>query len=159
MRRDLNKPTTATKSQSDCVDVAGTAHRQQLSLLERELDDLTHMRGMLKRVMVEMGGGLSFAERVDLPSSTISRAFNGIDGYEVNLRHIAALLEEPAFSALFVRWLCLRTGHEPPVKRRVERPADEKLAALLKAARKAGVAGAALIEAAADDLGIESEDL
>ena len=58
-----------------------------------------------------------------------------------------------------MRWLCLRTGHEPPVKRRVERPADEKLAALLKVARKAGVAGAALLDAAADELGIEKEDL
>ena len=72
---------------------------------------------------------------------------------------VAALLDEPAFAALFVRWLCLRTGHEPPVKRRVERPADEKLAALLKVARKAGVAGAALLDAAADELGIEKEDL
>ncbi len=157
MRRDLSQASNAMKPQSDCVDVAGTAHRQ-LSLLERELDDLTTMRTMLKRVMVEMGGGQAFAERLDLPSSTISRAFNGDSGNEVNLRHITAMLENPMFATLFVRWLCLRTGHEPPVKRRVERPVEEKLAALVKAARKAGVAGAALLDAAADELDMDKEN-
>jgi hypothetical protein len=157
MSRSVPKSASATKSQSDCVDVAEPRARQ-MSLLEREHDDLTHMRSMLKRVMTEMGGVLLFAERVDLPSSTVSRAFNGIDSNEVNLRHITAMLDDAAFATVFVRWLCLRTGHEPPVKRRVDRPAEEKLAALVKAARKAGVAGAALLDAAADELDMDKEN-
>ena len=116
------------------------------------------MRRVLSVILSEAGGVNWLAAELDVASSMVSRAFSGSDGYEVSLRHIAALINEPTFAALFVRWLCLRTGHEPPVKRRVARTTDEKLAAVLKAVGKSGVAGRAIIDAAADDLDITAED-
>lgn len=133
------------------------AEVRQPSLFDRKHDDVSDMRGMLKTIAVDAGGLQWLAAHLDVQPSIVSRAFNGIDGYEVNLRHLAALLDEPSFALLFVKWLCLRTGHEPPVKRRADRPAEEKLAALVKAARKAGVAGSALLDAAADELDIDKE--
>lgn len=126
-------------------------------MFDRKSDDTAELRKILKAVAVESGGLQWLSVALDVAPSLISRAFNGVDGYEINVRHISALLDEPSFAALFVRWLCLRTGHEPPVKRRPDRSAAEKLAALTKALRKSGKLGAAALEEAASDLDIEPD--
>lgn len=137
-------------------DEVGLAPRQG-NLFARRDDDVSEMRALLKVLMSDVWGVEAFAAELDTTASAISRAFNGKDQYEVNLTHFAPMLDRPEF-AVFVRWLNLRTGHEPPKKKRAERPLDEKMKALVNVLKKSGRPGAAALAEAAEDLGIDAEE-
>lgn len=158
MSRSTPGPKAARESQPDCsghacLDVH--PRPQQGDLFEQRADDTSEMRRLLKYIAVDAGGIQRLAADLDVTASAVSRSFNGHDGYEVTLRHVAALLDKPAF-LLFVEWLCKRAGGTYTPKR-PDRTDAEKLAALTKALRKSGRAGAAVITEAADDLDIEPE--
>lgn len=160
MARAVPKVSPANERQKICGSFAGDEVRQpprQGNLFVRRDDDVAEMRSLLKKLMSEEWGVEAFAAELDTTASAISRAFNGKDQYEVNLTHFAPLLDHPKF-AVFVTWLCLRTGHEPPKKKKAERTAEEKAEAWIRAAKKNGNAGAAVMEDAAELLGIGVED-
>lgn len=115
------------------------------------------MRNLLRECTAKSGGYVALATKLDVGLSSITRPFHGDTGYEVNLKHQAALLDEPAIQP-YVHWLNLRTGNEPPVKKRKVRSAEDKLASLKKKLKEAGIMGVALLDEAAADLDIDSED-
>jgi hypothetical protein len=128
----------------------------------RRNEDVALLRGAFKHA-VEVAGGVEWlALELGRPlayASKISEALNGVEG-----RHIQF---EEWLPPLFSNWqamdvlfaaLCDRTNREHPKAKRVATDA-ERASALIKVLAKAGAAGKALLEEAAEEMGVDVQGL
>lgn len=83
--------------------------------------DQTHMRRLFAETARKFGGVPALTEslgRDEAYEKKISGAINNEKDRKVQLDWLAAMLDDPAIID-FVDWLNERTGHEPPVRKRV----------------------------------------
>jgi hypothetical protein len=125
-------------------------------------DDVAMLRAAFKRAVEAAGGVEWLALELGKPiayASKISEALNGVAGRHIQFEEwLPPLLNNWAAMEIIMAALCDRSGRERPKARKIATDA-ERAAAFVKACEKAGVAGEAIIKAAADEIGVDVEGL
>ncbi len=123
-------------------------------------EDVAMLRSAFKHA-VEVAGGVEWlALELGKPlgyASKISEALNGVEGRHVQLEQwLPPLFGNWQAMDVFFAALCSRTSRDMPKAKRIATDA-ERAAALVKVLEKAGKAGRALLEEAADEMGVDVE--
>lgn len=146
--RETHSPGAPGASQLGLIFGDKYKRNEQVAALRAAFKAAVEVAGGVEWLALELGRPLAYA-------SKISEALNGVEGRHIQFEEwLPPLLSNWRAMEILLACLCDLSGREHPKAKRVATDA-ERAEALVKVLSKAGAAGKALLEEAAEEMGVD----